>query len=128
MTIPELEKTTRILRLNIIKMIGVGQKVLVPADGTETRKITRKIYEVNGPVYMRINRHDMPDLFPEDRDVEIGGLASVIKYILRGTGIPVTAIGIEDNFGQSAHNYDELLEKFGPTAENVASSARKILI
>jgi transketolase len=175
--------------------------VLVPVDGTETRKMTRKICELNGPVYMRINRHDMPDLFPEDRDVEIGrsflirdgkdlviyangimvskaiqaaellgkegisarvvnvsslkptnendikefasgvkavltaeehsligGLASVITYILRGTGIPVTAIGIEDKFGQSAHNYDELLEKYGLTAENVASSARKMLI
>jgi transketolase len=174
--------------------------VLVPADGIETRIMTRKICEYTGPVYMRINRHDLPDLFPEDLDFEIGksylirdgkdivifacgimvskavqaaeqlskegisarvvnvsslkpvdedeikrfasdvkgivtaeehsligGLASVITYILRGTGIPVSTIGIEDKFGQSAHGYDELLEAYGLTSDNIIKSVRKIL-
>ena len=43
--------------------------VLVPADGTETKKMTRKICEYKGPVYMRINRHDLPDLSPENQDL-----------------------------------------------------------
>jgi transketolase len=174
--------------------------VLVSADGIETRKMTRKIAEHNGPVYMRINRHDMPDLFPENQEYEIGksyliregndvvifangimvhkaveaaekfdnegisvrvvnvsslkptnekdirkfatgikgivtaeehsligGLASVITYILRGNGLPVICIGIDDRFGQSAHNYDELLEEYGLTEKNIINSVKKLI-
>jgi transketolase len=151
-------------------------------------------------VYMRINRHDMPDLFPENQEYEIGksyliregndvvifangimvhkavtaaeklenegisvrvvnvsslkptnekdikkfatgikgivtaeehsligGLASVITYILRGNGLPVICIGIDDRFGQSAHNYDELLEEYGLTKKNIINSVKKLI-
>ncbi len=174
--------------------------VLVPADGIETRKMTRKIAEYQGPVYMRINRHDLPDLFPEDQEYEIGksylirdgkdvvvfangimvskavqtaekligegisvrvvnvsslkptneddikkyasgvkgivtaeehsligGLASVITYILRGSGLPIITIGIEDDFGQSAHNYDELLNDYKLTEDNITVSVKKLV-
>jgi transketolase len=174
--------------------------VLVPMDGIETKKMTQKIIEYNGPVYMRINRHDLPDLFPEEKEFEIGksylirdgkdivvfangimvskavdaaetlekegislrvvnvsslkptneddiekfavgvkgivtaeehsligGLASVITYILRGNGKPISTIGIEDQFGQSAHNYNELLDKYGLTTDNIISSVRQLL-
>jgi transketolase len=173
--------------------------VLVPADGIETKKMTNKIFEHNGPVYMRINRHDMPDLFPEEQEYEIGksylirdgidivvfangvmvskaveaaerleeegisvrvvnvsslkpvneddiikfssdvkgivtaeehsligGLASVITYILRGRRIPISTIGIEDIFGQSAHSYDELLDEYGLTTENIINASRNL--
>jgi len=175
--------------------------VLAPVDGIETRKMTRKIAEYNGPVYMRLNRHDQPDLFPEDQNFEIGksylirdgkdlvifangimvskavsaaekmgkegisvrvinvssfkpvneneikqfasdtkgiitaeehsligGLADLITYILRGSGVPVETIGIEDQYGKSAHSYDELLEAYGLTEENIIRSAKKLVI
>jgi transketolase len=175
--------------------------VLVPADGTETRKMVRRIVDYNGPVYLRINRHDLPDLFPEDQefmigkpyliregkdivvfangimvsravkaadelekegisvrvvnvsslkpvdetgikkfasDVKgiitaeehslIGGLASVITYILRGNGLALIPVGIEDCFGQSAHGYDELLEEYGLTSENIVNSVKKLVL
>jgi transketolase len=162
--------------------------------------MTKKIYEYDGPVYMRINRNDLPDLFPEEQNYEIGrsylirdgkdivvfangimlskavqaaellerdgislrvvnvsslkptdeedikkyasdvkgivtaeehsligGLASVITYILRGNGKPISTIGIEDQFGQSAHSYNELLDEYGLTADNIVSSVRKLL-
>jgi transketolase len=174
--------------------------VLVPADGIETRKMTIKISEHKGPVYMRLNRHDLPDVFPQDQEYEIGrscliregkdivvfangimvsralnaseklemegvsvrvvnvsslkptneddikkfaagvkgivtaeehsligGLASVITYILRGISLPVITIGIEDRFGQSAHNYDELLAAYGLTEDNIACSILRLL-
>jgi len=173
--------------------------VLVPADGIETRKMVKKIVEYNGPVYLRINRHDLPDLFPEEQEFIIGrpylirdgkdvvvfangimvskalqaaekleeegisvkvvnvsslkpldeeaiktlangmkglvtaeehsligGLASAITFILRGSGIPVIPIGIDDRFGQSAHNYEELLEEYGLTTENIIKSVKKL--
>ncbi|HDQ45377.1 MAG TPA: transketolase family protein [bacterium] len=174
--------------------------VLVPADGIETRKMTRAIVRHPGPVYLRINRHDMPDLFPEDQDFEIGrsyrirdgrdvvvfangimvskavaaakkldgegisvkvvnvsslkpvdeaqirlfaagmkgivtaeehsligGLADVITFILRGTGIPVEPVGIADRFGTSAHDYEELLEAYGLTEQQIAAAVRKLI-
>jgi len=174
--------------------------VLAPADGTETRKMVRKIVGYNGPVYLRINRHDLPDLFPEDQEFVIGkpyliregndivvfangimvsravqaaeelekegisvrvvnvsslkpvdeneikeyasnvkgivtaeehslvgGLASVITYILRGNGLPLIPVGIEDRFGQSAHSYDELLAEYGLTSEYIINSVKKLL-
>jgi transketolase len=174
--------------------------VLVPMDGIETRKMTRKIAEYQGPVYMRINRNDLPELFPEDQKFEIGksyliregkdvvvfangimvsravqaaerlegkrisvrvvnvstlkptdendikkfasgvkgivtaeehsligGLASVITYILRGFGVPVITIGIEDEFGQSAHDYDELLAEYKLTVDNIVASIKKLI-
>jgi transketolase len=174
--------------------------VLVPVDAIETRKMIRRIVEYQGPVYIRINRHDQPDLFPEDQefiigksylvrdgkdivvfangimvykalqaaeilkadqisvrvvnvsslkpttedDIKkfasgvkgiitaeehtlIGGLASVITYILRGSGIPVISIGINDEFGQSAHDYEELLAEYELTVENIAASIKRLV-
>src|SRR5512141_1716294 len=40
--------------------------VLVPADGNETRTMTRALVQYKGPVYMRIPRHDLPDVRPAD--------------------------------------------------------------
>jgi len=57
----------------------------------------------------------------------IGGLASVITYILRGSGIPVSPIGIDDKFGQSAHGYDELLEAYGLASDNILRSVRELV-
>lgn len=174
--------------------------VLVPADGIETRKMVKKIVEYDGPVYLRINRHDLPDLFPEDQEFEIGkpyliregndfvifangimvskaleaadtlekegisvrvvnvsslkpidedeiikyagnikgiitaeehsligGLASAITFILRGRAVKIIPVGIEDLFGQSTHGYEELLEEYGLTANNIINSVKKIL-
>jgi transketolase len=39
--------------------------VLVPADGNETRTMTRALVHHEGPVYMRITRNDLPDVMPE---------------------------------------------------------------
>lgn len=46
--------------------------VLVPADGTETRMMTREIAKRQGPVYMRLTREDLPDVLPEGQELRIG--------------------------------------------------------
>jgi len=46
--------------------------VLSPADGNETRKAVRAAAAMNGPVYIRINRNDMPDVVPPDAEFRIG--------------------------------------------------------
>jgi transketolase len=46
--------------------------VLVPADGNETRSMTRAMVDYPGPVYMRISRNDLPDVMPEDEPFVVG--------------------------------------------------------
>jgi transketolase len=174
--------------------------VLIPADGIETRKIVRAAVEYEGPVYIRINRNEMPDVVPEDHKFKIGepyviregkditvfahgymvfkalkaaetlekegislrvvnvstmkpidekaieklakgvkgivtveehsivgGLASVVAFILRGRAIPMEAIAIKDCFGQSALDYEQLLEHYGLTEAAIIEAVRKIL-
>jgi transketolase len=46
--------------------------VLVPADGNETRSMTRALIEHKGPAYMRITRNDVPDVMPADEPFVAG--------------------------------------------------------
>jgi len=173
--------------------------VLVPADGNETRTMTRAMADYRGPVYLRITRNDLPDVMPEDepfvagkphlirqgKDVVafangqmvsaalaaaealaeeeislrvvnvssmkpvdeaalvsltegmkgivtveehslIGGLGNLIAEVMRGRNVPQKSIGIADRFGQSAHNYEDLLEAYGLTPAHVAAAVRQL--
>jgi transketolase len=46
--------------------------VLVPADGNETRMMTRVLAHYPGPAYLRITRNDLPDVMPENEPFVIG--------------------------------------------------------
>lgn len=46
--------------------------VLVPADGNETRTMTRALADFSGPAYMRITRNDLPDVMPENEPFVLG--------------------------------------------------------
>lgn len=46
--------------------------VIAPADNVEAAKMVRAVAEYNGPVYMRISRADVPDIFDDSLQVEIG--------------------------------------------------------
>jgi transketolase len=63
--------------------------VLSPADGIETRKMTRAAAEYDGPVYLRIPRNDIPDVTDEKQEFEIGK-PSVIR---EGKDVVVFAYG-----------------------------------
>ncbi len=174
--------------------------VLVPADGNETRTMTRALVDFRGPVYMRIPRHDLPDVMPAEepfvlgkphlirpgRDIVvyangpmvsfalaaadildregislrvvnvssmkptnkaaltvlthgmkgvvtaeehslIGGLASLIQESLRGQSMAMKAVGINDQFGQSAHSYEDLMQAYGLTPDHIAAAARELI-
>ena len=64
--------------------------VLAPVDAVETKKMLRAMVDYSGPVYMRINRNDLPILTSEDEKYKIGKV-----YTLReGNDIVVFANGI----------------------------------
>ena len=63
--------------------------VLSPADGIETRKIVRAAVEHEGPVYIRINRNEVPDVTENNSEFEIGR-----PYVIReGNDVTVFATG-----------------------------------
>lgn len=49
----------------------------------------------------------------------IGGLGGAVAEALRRTRIPVEFVGIKDCFGSSAHCYQDVLNYYGLTVENV---------
>jgi len=57
----------------------------------------------------------------------IGGLASVVAFILRGQAVPMEAVAIQDCFGQSALSYEELLEHYGLTDAAIVKAVKKVL-
>jgi transketolase len=57
----------------------------------------------------------------------IGGLSAAVAYALRGTGTPQESVAIADRFGQSALDYEELLEAYGLTEGQVARAVLRSL-
>lgn len=175
--------------------------VLVPVDAVETTKMVKAMVENPGPMYIRINRNDLPIYTSEEGEFEIGklytikegedavvfangimvskalaaadllekegvsvkivnvstikpldangvvdivrklkgvvtaeehtivgGLGSAISEAMAGRiERPVRYVGIKDKFGTSAHNYEEILEAFGLTGQEIAKAVRKVL-
>ena len=64
--------------------------VLVPADGEETRQVVLAAAQYKGPVYIRMGRLDVPLLFGEEYQFEIGK-ANVLK---EGTDVAIMANGV----------------------------------
>ena len=90
-----------------------GMTVIVPADARECAEAVRYAYSFNGPVYIRISRNSVPDIFPEgykltnnastildgeDITLFTNGemLAECIKAadILKGKGISVKVVNV----------------------------------
>ena len=67
-----------------------GMVVLSPADATETKKMIFAAAEYNGPVYIRMGRLDVPVLFDDSYDFQIGE-ANTIK---EGTDVTILATGL----------------------------------
>jgi transketolase len=49
-----------------------GMTVLCPADSTEVEKMMDCLLDWQGPVYIRINRNDLPFVYPADEPYSIG--------------------------------------------------------
>lgn len=77
--------------LDIAKMrILPGMTVLVPADGTETKKLIPQVAAMKGPVYVRLSRGASPILFSDDYEVTIGK-ANTLR---EGSDVALVACGL----------------------------------
>lgn len=66
-----------------------GMTVLTPCDATETRQAVREAVKIEGPVYIRVVRNDLPDYVSEDEAFELGQL----RVLRDGTDVAVLAHG-----------------------------------
>lgn len=57
----------------------------------------------------------------------IGGLGSAVAAALRRSRLPIEMVGIEDQYGTSAENYEILLKHYGLESEDVAQRVRSVL-
>ena len=64
--------------------------VIVPADAEETRQAVTFAAEFNGPVYIRLGRMSVPDLFTADYKFELGKAVQLVD----GTDVTIMATGI----------------------------------
>jgi len=62
---------------NIIRTIP-NMTVLNPCDAVETKKMIRAMVKHQGPMYIRINRNDLPVFTPEQGEYEIGKMYPVL--------------------------------------------------
>lgn len=58
----------------------------------------------------------------------IGGLGGAICEALASSRLPIEIAGIQDTFGTSAKKYDELLEKYGLTAEAIVGKVKSVMM
>jgi len=56
----------------------------------------------------------------------LGGLGGAIAEAMRHAPKPMEFVGIQDVFGCSSPNYDDLLVHFGITSENIANAIRSV--
>jgi len=59
-------------------------------DAIEMKKVVRAVVEYQGPVYIRINRNNLPDLTDDNESFEIGKM----NKIAEGKDITIFATGI----------------------------------
>lgn len=94
--------------------------VLVPVDAVETRQMVKAMVDNNGPMYIRINRNDLPIITDVDEPFEIGKL-----YTKRdGRDVVVFANGV---MVSKALEAAEALEKQGVSVKVVNVSTVKPL-
>ena len=95
-----------------------GMVVIEPCDANQTRAAVKTITEYYGPVYMRLNRADLPVLTDPDVPFEIGKLYEMKQ----GTDAVIFTMGIGVSIAMEAA---EILEKEGISLRVVNVSTLK---
>jgi len=63
--------------------------ILVPADGIATEWAVEKALEIEGPVYVRLGRHEIPIIYNNESKFSVGGSATLVE----GSDVMLAATG-----------------------------------
>ena len=97
-----------------------GVTVLNPVDAVETRKMVKAMVTHQGPVYIRINRNELPVYTPSEGDYEIGKMTRIVE----GSDVVIFATGA---MVWKSVEAAELLKSEGISAEVINVSSLKPL-
>lgn len=117
---PQLGATHTCVEDLSIMRAASNMVVIAPADNMETYKATLAIAEYNGPVYMRLGRHPVPDIYGKDYQFVIGKGTQLTD----GSHITIIAVGHCVAYALEAN---ELLAKDGIEARVINMSSIKPL-
>lgn len=92
--------------------------VLTPCDATETRQAVRTAAAIEGPVYIRVVRNDLPDYIAETDSFEVGKL----RVLKEGRDVAIFAHG---SMVETSMKAAELLEAQGISAKVVNAATMK---
>ena len=117
---PQLGATHTCLEDLSIMRAASNLVVIAPADSMETYKATKAISEYHGPVYMRLGRHPVPDIYDESYEFAIGKASQLAA----GDDVAIIAIGHMVYYALEA---GKILKKVGINARVINMSTVKPL-
>lgn len=108
-------------------MVGLALEAAKELEGTVSVKVVNvpTIKPLNEAAVRAAAKDCKAVVTAEEHNVR-GGLGSAIAEILCKERKPIEFVGIEDIFGCSAHNYQELLAHFRLTAEHIKEAVMKM--
>ena len=119
-----------------------GSDIAVFACGIMTVKALEAAKQLEGKISVKVV--NVPSIKPLNRDSVIaiaktvkgvvtaeehsviGGLGGAIAEALRLEPTPVEFVGVEDRFGESAHNYNDIMNHLGLTTEHIVETVEKM--
>lgn len=135
----EITKTSDPFTLGKARVLRPGSKVTIVACGAMVHQALLAAREIDGEVI------NLSTIKPLDKETIIksvkktgrvitveehsifGGLGSAVSEALGAEyPVPTKIIGIPDTFGESAREYQQLLDKYGLNAENIIREAKKL--
>lgn len=134
--LPDIINADEAFELNALQTLTEGSDIVVFATGVmvyRAMKAAKELKEqgimvkvVNVPTLKPFDDKkiieaagDMKGVVTVEEHSYIGGLASIVTYALKGQGIPIEVLAIDDKFGQSASNYEELQDHYNLNEENI---------
>lgn len=118
-----------------VTVFAIGDMVVKALNiANELKEEGVSVFVVNVPTIKPLNRQKIIDfacktgavITVEEHSI-IGGLGSAVAEALRLEKIPVDFVGINDSYGKSAQNQQELLEEYGLTEDHIRETIYEIL-
>jgi len=105
-----LEARKTLLRMGISARV-VNVSTIKPLDIENVKKFAK----------------DVKGVITAEENTIIGGLGGAISEALSEELIKIKKVGINDEFGQSANCYDDLINYYGLTPKNIINAARELV-
>lgn len=136
---PIVTKESNLFEIGKASVFSLGKKVTLIASGTMVAVALQAAEKIKGEV---VNLSTIKPLDKEtilksvkktrrvitiEEHSVIGGMGSAVAEFLSSEyPVPIKIIGIPDVFGQSAREYQQLLDKYGLTVQNIIDTFYKL--